>query len=309
MANTLNTAERAILQSALSEYASSMAPVRAFTLDADSGRPGQRNASVIVKLAAARTASTFSSSYESGDTTFTDKTVSLNHHCFTSFNLTDVEYSKHTFDIVEKAGIEAARATARNVMDYVTGIIIDTNYGSTAGQHYLASTAVTAFDADDVITLGQYMDSNNTPRTDRSLIVLPQAYANLKKDNMLQGVNTSGSSQSLREGVVGRIDSFDVYMANEINTSATETNLGVYAFACHPTAMAVALRTVPPSDSDLASAAGLRYGEMTDPDSGITLGMRSWYNTATGVRWGAFEALAGRTAVKKDGIKRAKAFA
>lgn len=308
MANTLNTAETAILQSAVQAYVSEIAPVQAFSLDADSGMPGQRGGSVIVKVATARTASLFSSSYESGDTTFTDKTVTLGHHCFTSFHLTDVEHAKHTFNIVEAAAMEAARATARNVFDFVSGIWTDGNYGSSANNDYLPSIAVTAFDADDVVDLGKLLDVDKVPSANRSLILTPAAHASLKKDNQLQDASASGSVLTLREGVTGRVDRFDVYMSSGINATALDSG-NVYAFACHPTAMAVALRTVPPSDSDIAAAAGLRYGEMTDPASGITLGMRTWYNTATGTRWGAFECLAGRSVVQADGIARAKSVA
>lgn len=306
MANTLNTAERKILQSAVSAYHAVLAPVQALSLNVDNDGK-TKGETALVKVATARSAAVFGGSYITGDTTFTDKTVTLDLHSFASFHLTDVEASKHTFDIVEKAGIEAAHAVATNVFDYITSIWTDANYGSTGGSDYLASVAVSAFDADDVVDLGNLMDVDNVPQTDRSLVLTPGAHANLKKDNALQSADASGSTETLREGVTGRVDRFDVYMSSGISSTADTTN--VYAFAVHPTAAAVALRTVPPSEEDLASAAGLRYGEMEVPGSGIRLGMRAWYDPNTGTRWGAFEALVGRAAVQANGLKRAKIIA
>jgi hypothetical protein len=48
----------------------------------------------------------------------------------------------------------------------------------------------------------------------------------------------------------------------------------------------------------------LQYATATDPETGLTLGYRKFYNTATGQMWHGFEALYGATAVQTAGAVR-----
>ena len=65
--------------------------------------------------------------------------------------------------------------------------------------------------------------------------------------------------------------------------------------------MAVAIRPVVPQDEGSQLIA---YQTPTDPESGLTLGYRAWYDPNTGTKWGAFEALYGVTAVQTNGLIR-----
>lgn len=78
------------------------------------------------------------------------------------------------------------------------------------------------------------LDQANVPATGRYLVVGSDLAAQLLKDDLLVQANTSGSTQTLRRGVIGQVASFDV-----LTSSAIAADVG---FAYHRTAFALALR-------------------------------------------------------------------
>lgn len=299
MANTLGTKERMILTSALSALHEVLAPVQAFsynTFNEENGSAaGRIGETVLVKTASSRTAANFDTTngYEvSGDQTFTDTTVTLNVHKVCAFHMTDLEATQHRFNMIEAAAMEAAQAVGLAIFQNFTDVFVD------GGSYANTTVAIGSWDSDDVIDMRKRLNDSNVPLTRRSILATPESAAALLKDNAMQDASASGTTEPLREGVIGRLGGFDVYETTGLSTTVTAGSSNVHTIGVHPEALAVALRTVPPSDDEIATAAGLRYGEMMDDRTGITLGMRSWYNTATGKRWGAFEILGGKTALR-----------
>ena len=91
-----------------------------------------------------------------------------------------------------------------------------------------------------------------------------------------------------------------MYGTNAFPTALTNENTG--AIVVVPSAIALAIRPVAPQEG--AAQAGLRYATATDPETGLTLGYREFYNTATGAKWAGFECLYGATAVQTAGAVR-----
>lgn len=305
MANTLGTKERMILTSALEAYHTILAPFQAFSMnvmDEETGSTaGKQGETVLVKIASSRTASNFNATYEtSGDQTFTDKTVTLNQRQHVSFHMTDLESTQHKFNHIEAAAMEASEALAKAIFQNVTLVFVD------GGSYSNTTVTVANMDADDIIDLRKLQNDDGVPLSNRSILCTPAVAANLLKDNALQDASASGSTAPLREGAIGRLGGYTIYETSSLSTTVTAGTSNVHTIAVHPTALAAAIRTIPPSDAQLAASAGLRYGEMTHPATGVTLGMRTWYNTATGTRWGTFEALWGKTVAQANGAELLK---
>lgn len=74
-----------------------------------------------------------------------------------------------------------------------------------------------------VLRLGQALDEQNVPETGRFLLV-PFWVTTLLKLSELKAVHTTGDGTSpLRNGMVGRIDRFDVYNSNLLPTNTPDT--------------------------------------------------------------------------------------
>lgn len=78
------------------------------------------------------------------------------------------------------------------------------------------------------------LDDHNVPDTGRFLVVGTEVQARLLKDELLVQANTSGSTQTLRRGVIGQVASFDVIPSNTIAPDV--------GYAYHRTAFALAAR-------------------------------------------------------------------
>ena len=109
------------------------------------------------------------------------------------------------------------------VLAYLPAQVHAQNQGATAGRISgnvdLGTTAVAvAMDTTQVLKtvldLGQVLDEQNVPETGR-FIVAPFWVTNLLKQSDLKAVHVTGDGTSpLRNGLVGRIDRFDLYNSN-----------------------------------------------------------------------------------------------
>lgn len=75
----------------------------------------------------------------------------------------------------------------------------------------------TASDLTDAAGALQILDDNGAPLSDRQLILGSAAMANLRgKQSLLFKVNESGTDQLLRDGVIGRLEGFDLHNSSGV---------------------------------------------------------------------------------------------
>lgn len=86
---------------------------------------------------------------------------------------------------------------------------------------------------DKIVDLGQVMDEQNIPATGRWL-VLPAWACNLIKSSDLKDASLSGDTTSmLRNGRVGMIDRFTIYMSNQVQSVVDGANTVFHIMAGH----------------------------------------------------------------------------
>ena len=92
-----------------------------------------------------------------------------------------------------------------------------------------------------ILDAGQTLDENNIPETGRFIILSPQ-YVNLLKQSDLKDASLAGDGTSmLRNGRVGMIDRFTVYMSNNLLKPASGTDANkTHTIYGHPKAMSFA---------------------------------------------------------------------
>jgi hypothetical protein len=77
----------------------------------------------------------------------------------------------------------------------------------------------TVNDLSDAASALQILDDNGAPVSDRQLVLGSGAMANLRgKQAVLFRVNESGTDQLLRDGVIGRLEGFDVHNSSGVKT-------------------------------------------------------------------------------------------
>jgi hypothetical protein len=88
------------------------------------------------------------------------------------------------------------------------------NLGTEADPYQLASSSSSAIEL--ITRLSAVLDEQNVPETDRFLLISPADRQALMNSNLQQAYLTGDSSSILRNGKIGMIDRFTVYVSNNL---------------------------------------------------------------------------------------------
>ena len=103
------------------------------------------------------------------------------------------------------------------------------NYGATAGAKSggfnlgtdLAPVTLTATNVlQKILELASVLDEQNVPETDRWLVIDPYTRTLLMQSNLAQAQFMGDSTSIVRNGLIGKIDRFNVYVSNQLPTAA-----------------------------------------------------------------------------------------
>lgn len=88
------------------------------------------------------------------------------------------------------------------------------NLGTEASPYQLAASGTSAIDL--ITSLSTVLDEQNVPETDRFLLLSPADRQALMKSNLQQAYLTGDSVSPLRNGKIGMIDRFTIYVSNNL---------------------------------------------------------------------------------------------
>jgi len=199
------------------------------------------------------------SDYEIGQTLVNQQPISPNVELnidkgkYFSFILDDVDKHQSDIALMDKWSDDAGQQMKVNIDSGMLSTIYTgahaSNAGATAGlisgSINLGATGaarqVTAANVlDAIIDAGTVLDEQNTPDTDRYLVLPAWACALIKKSD-LKDASLSGDSVSpLRNGRLGMIDRFTIYMSNQISHAVDATFDSFHCLAGHKSAMTFA---------------------------------------------------------------------
>lgn len=92
------------------------------------------------------------------------------------------------------------------------------NLGTVTSPYQLAASASSAITL--ITALAAVLDEQNIPETDRFLIIDPASRQALMNSNLQQAYLTGDNQSILRNGKIGGIDRFDVYVSNNLPRAA-----------------------------------------------------------------------------------------
>jgi len=221
-------------------------PMQGFSMDlsADLARQGKVVETRIVPAATAPTdlVDDESGSYASvvDDQTTTTVQVTLDPHPVTGFALTDTEAQEIDAGVWNDTSARLVRTHARAignaVLNSLFALITNANYGAAA-----FTGAASTFDADDVADLRKTAVNAGWDMNENPVLVLnPDYYAALLKDNAIQDASASGSNAALTLGDLPKLSGFTVVEAPTL----PDNSENLVGYIARPDSMCIAMRGV-----------------------------------------------------------------
>ncbi len=275
MASYTNLDNEIFAAKALQAFVKTLAPLGAFSTNF-SAAPAVKGASVLVPLIAALTATTFGGSYAICGGTKTVVTVSINRHKHVPIGQNDLDAANSSEASLESFAYQQGRALAIAVIEDIFTLLTTANFG------LATAVASTALDVPQLRKARLALNQANVPMEPRSAIIDCVPYdALLGVTNFVQAYMFKDNNV-LSEGKVMRALGFDFY---EVNDSFGSVN-SVMGFTAHASAIAVAMRYLQPQPGNTYSDARA----VTDPETGLTFGLRDHFDNNTGTRYLNLEA-------------------
>jgi len=268
MANALNGVfSTRIAQLSLDALLTQKLPCMSFLTDFSDEVATMGNA-VTTRYPNALTVSNFANVKTPIDSNTVSKTITLNQYIGVPIQFTDTEVAFSDVKLMEQFIEPAITALFENVMAVTQALITVAAYSSNT------VLAAANFTAANIALLDRLQTVNKVPRSPRHIVAPPTYTEVLKKDTALQAAYAYGPGNTIRTGEIPQVYNYKVHEFN--GTIPTTNNLAAYAF--HPQALLFAAR--PPA------LPRNWYGEVrniTDPDTGLTIQLRDYYNGTTQV--------------------------
>ena len=216
-------------------YASTVLPQVSNT-DYEGEISGQGN-KVIIRTVPDVTVADYTGTISYADLTTTKVELNIDKAKSYAFKVDDVVKAQSNFDYWNAAAQDAAES-----MKIAVETDVFTNIVSTFTPSVVDATSTTSGNIlGKILDAGQTLDENNIPETGRFIILSPQ-YVNLLKQSDLKDASLAGDGTSmLRNGRVGMIDRFTVYMSNNLYKPASGSDANkTHTIYGHPKAMSFA---------------------------------------------------------------------
>tara|TARA_Y100000361_G_C11161874_1_gene348018 strand:- start:6681 stop:7541 length:861 start_codon:yes stop_codon:yes gene_type:complete len=197
---------------------------------------GQGN-KVIIRTVPDVTVADYTGSISYADLTTTKVELNIDKAKSYAFKVDDVVKAQSNFDYWNAAAQDAAES-----MKIAVETDVFTNIVTTFTPSAVDATSTTSANIlGRILDAGQTLDENNIPETGRFIILSPQ-YVNLLKQSDLKDASLAGDGTSmLRNGRVGMIDRFTVYMSNNLYKPASGSDANkTHTIYGHPKAMSFA---------------------------------------------------------------------
>jgi len=280
-----------ITQRAIEAFVAELAPLRAFSTDF-SDETAAKGATVNVPIPANITAGTTENAYETEDSaTLGVATVPLTGYAKATVGITDKQFMNSSAARLEVFAVQQAKAVARKIITDAWALIINATFSQKV------TKALGSIAAADIRAMKVILDKANVPMSDRSLIVNPDVFDKIVGDTTITIASALhyGGNEVIREGIIPKYLGLEVF-----NSTLVPTAENLVGFAVHPSALAIAIRTLVPQ----APGEYLESRVVTDPASGIGLGYRRHYSAAKGTHFCTFEAIYGSVAAVPAGLCR-----
>lgn len=277
MANSLGTLTSSVVSSIMLEATlARLAPLKAFTTDlsAEAVDFGQ---AIKVRTATPATVAAYhtTNGYVATDATTTDYSVSVDTHKHVSLSYHEQELSGTGRKLLEEQVMVSGYALADAVIDSALALIVAATYTNTAITETHANT-----DRDTLVSLRQSLTNAGAPDFGRNVLMNVAAFGYLTADaEIISSDYNNLSNIDYQSGVLKNLQGFQ----NVFEVPNLPSTGNMSAFALHKSAVLIAARL--PKDPGVAGVNVMVPGSIEviqDPDSGLALQVRTWYDMQKG---------------------------
>ena len=282
-----------ISQGVLDGFVAAILPLSVFStsFSADAARRGDKISIPRVGAQDAAVTKSAGADYTIQDLDSDAAQITLGEPVYVSGGLSDVEVASSSVLSLELYGKQKGFQLGKKVFQTILADVTLANFGA-AG----FTGAASAFDVDAVVDLSTLCDTANMPEDMRALVVKETYFANLLKDSSINTFQQYGSTDPLHNNRIPRLAGFDVHKSTVIPGNGEN----LVGFAGHPSALAVAIRYLAPQAGNMY----IRAEAITDATTGITIGVREWYDQDSGVKKKVWECCFGSAVGIAGGLKR-----
>lgn len=243
----------------------------------------RKGASIVVpvfNLSAATDFDADTNNYCNGNTEVDAATVNLSSHLVKQFMYTDRDVAETEVQWFRDVGIATGDAVSRGIYNTVIGLFNDTNVTLSA------SSALSS--ADDYSQLGTAVYTNELDISRTVLMLAPQYYFKLAS---LLPAFAYGSPEAIQNGNIPN------YLGFKSVVCAKGLPAGWKGALADADSIGIASRWLAPMAGAYVDA-----WKASDPNSGLTIGYRSFANLCTGRRYLDAEVLFGAKIIRPTGI-------
>jgi len=298
MSNTVtNLDKQLIADEVLPALKLGLTPLQAMSFKAEANMPLYKDDVVKVDVVSAKSAGTYSTTFESGDSTSVATDVTILAPVFSSWHINPYLEGEPTAQRFLALGKEAAYAVAKSVVQGVLALYVDANIGSGAGD--VSTIAAADFDSDDYADMLEKIRTKGVNGEVNAIMNLAYASA-IQKDAALKDASAYGNAGLIQTGELPNVLGVRNFYTDAFPTALTNENVGVIYTGKTTAAVAMGAAGDPTGQE---GEAGVRTQIVTDPDTGLSLTWRTWVNSATGIHWGSVFVMYGTSQIQDAAVR------
>lgn len=278
-----------IVTTGLEAFTAALAALNLFSTDYSKDAVS-KGAALEVPLIGSIDASDVENDYETATGKLGAVTVTMSGYAKATVGLTDRQFAESSSASLNKFANQMGNAVAAKVITGIFANITKANFPT----GLTPSAGMTVM---DLLTMARgKFGELKVPLSDRAYFPSASAYTALAKDPSVQVASALayGGTEYVRDGIIPRLLGFNLFESNILPSNSAAPN----GFIVHPSALAVATRAVPPSDSK----GYLEFRTVSDPATGITMSYRRHYASGAGKHFMTFECCYGSAVGIKEGI-------
>lgn len=296
--NTLNGLTADIIsQATLPVLLPGLARLQTFSTDF-SAEVQSAGETVVTRTPSTFTASTWNSTnkYVAANATTTPISVTLGDPKYVQVEFTPKEAAKIGFDRLRQIFIEPmAYAVVKGMQDAALALVVKDSGELDANALLMAN--ISAFDRSKVVNVAKILSNASNPETGRSMHLGVDAYYQLIADNTVAQAFSIGGSEAIRNNAIGTLHGLNTYETQSIGSAAYSGTSTLKGIAATKDAFMIASRAPAVMASDYADSVAV-----TEPTTGFTFVVSSWYNHDEGLHKLRAEWLFGAAILRKKSI-------
>lgn len=227
------------------------------------------------------------------DTTDDNKQITIDKRKYQKFTYSSATLRRQPYFNVQMHLMLKAEQLGVDVWTDVLSVVTNSNFGAAS-----VTKPYNAFDYDDLVDLSVICNQADWPEAGRSAFMDSAYDGNLRKDLRFVSALNSGSTETLRMGVVGNAAGFATYQSPRIPTNSEN----LVGFVTVPSAIICATAPIEPAPG--VRQLLVRYELVTDPATGISFTYKHGGNATTDVDNEIIECAYGYAAGEAAALKR-----